>query len=324
MVDADTGRGRRSRVCVLAPAPLLTVTLESTEPPGDAEVHLHPGGQGFWIGRLMAELGVEVVLCATFGGETGNVIRGLLQRERMTVRCVETAGTNGAYVDDRRSGERLRIAAMCPSPMSRHEVDELYGATLVEGLDADACVLGGPGPERTLAPDFYRRLAGDLVANGRRVIADLSGDTLRAAAAGKATVIKVSDEELARDGLVGDDTVSSLVDAMAGLRRAGAEAVVCTRAHDAAIALFDDRSVTVRGPVLEATDSRGAGDSFTAGMAAAVAMGRPFEPALRLGAAAGILNVTRRGLGTGGRDEIERLADHIEIENLEPHTGGVR
>lgn len=35
------------RVCVLAPAPLLTVTLEETDGPGDAEVHLHPGGQGF-------------------------------------------------------------------------------------------------------------------------------------------------------------------------------------------------------------------------------------------------------------------------------------
>ena len=58
-----------ARVSVLAPSPLLTVTLEGTDGPGDAEVHLHPGGQGFWIARLIGELGVDVVLCATFGGE---------------------------------------------------------------------------------------------------------------------------------------------------------------------------------------------------------------------------------------------------------------
>lgn len=40
------------RVAVFAPSPLLTVTIEAgAERP---EVHLHAGGQGFWVARLAA------------------------------------------------------------------------------------------------------------------------------------------------------------------------------------------------------------------------------------------------------------------------------
>ncbi len=189
------------RVCVLAPSPLLTVTLEATDGPGDAEVHLHPGGQGFWIARLIGELGVDVALCATFGGETGRVVRSLLEAAPLGLRVVETAAVNGASVDDRRTGERVRIGTMGPVGLSRHEVDELYGAALVEGLDSTVSVLGGPGvPEPILPADIYRRLAADLVANDRLVVADLSGEPLAAAIEGGATVVKVSHEECCATG----------------------------------------------------------------------------------------------------------------------------
>ena len=321
-VTGAAGKDVGARVSVLAPSPLLTVTLEGTDGPGDAEVHLHPGGQGFWIARLIGELGVDIVLCATFGGETGRVARSLLEAEPLRLRAVETAGVNGAYVDDRRGGERVRVGTMAPAGLSRHEVDELYGVALVEGLDATVSVLGGPSvPEPILPADIYRRLAADLVANDRLVVADLSGEPLAAAVEGGATVVKVSHEELLRDRLAGDDSVPALVTAMRKLRAKGQAAVVCSRADRPALAIFDGRTVEVHGPVLEATDPRGAGDSFTAGMAAALARGRAFEHALRLGTAAGGLNVTRRGLGTGGRDEIERLAEHVEVRDIEPQIG---
>ena len=304
-------------VCVLAPVPLLTVTLEQKEARGDADIHLHPGGQGFWIARLIAKLGVDVTLCAAFGGETGRVVQSLLSDEPMMVRPVQTSGTNGAYVDDRRTGERVSVGVMPPAPLTRHEVDDLYGVTLAEALDSSLCVLGGPGPDSPLPAELYERLTTDLVGNGRTVIADLSGEPLDAAVRGGATVVKVSHEELLRDGRVQDDRVPTLLDAMAQLAGRPDGAVICTRCEQPALVKCDGRTVEVRGPQMQTLDDAGAGDSFTAGLAAALSRDESFEAALQLGAAAGALNVTRRGRGTGERDAIHRVASHVEVVELE-------
>jgi 1-phosphofructokinase len=44
--------------------------------------------------------------------------------------------------------------------------------------------------------------------------------------------------------------------------------------------------------------------------------GLALEAVLRLAAAAGTLNVTRHGLGSGRRDSIEAIASRIEIRPL--------
>lgn len=312
-----------ARACVFAPSPLLTVTIEPNRPDsgrhdGEGELHIHAGGQGFWIARMVAALGVDVVLCGTFGGETGEVLRSRIAADGVLLREIAAAGSNGAYVHDRRSGERVEVAVMTPATLSRHEVDELYGATLVEALDSDVCVLGGPSDPGVLPPDVYRRLAADLRRNGTPVVADLSGEPLDAALEGGLDVVKVSHEELLRDGRVASDDPEALLDAMYRLRDSGVGNVIVTRAEDPALALIDGEVLTITPPRLDAVDERGAGDSLTAGITVAVARGESLASGLRVGAAAGALNVTRRGLATGKRDEIERFAAHVEIGDDAP------
>jgi 1-phosphofructokinase len=47
-----------------------------------------------------------------------------------------------------------------------------------------------------------------------------------------------------------------------------------------------------------------------------VARGMSFEESLRLAGAAGALNATRHGLGSGSRAEVERLAGAVQIRPL--------
>jgi len=316
----DSPGDRHQRVCVFAPAPLLTVTIEQTtnERRSD-EVHLHAGGQGFWIARLVAELGVDVVLCGSFGGETGRVARNLIREEGVDIRGIESSGSNGAYVHDRRSGERVEAASMPPDALTRHELDELYGIVLVEAFDSAVTVLGGPHGPAVVPPSTYRRLARDVRENGGTVVADLSGDPLRYALEGGLDVLKVSDDELCRENRATGNDAQSLIAGMHELVKSGADQVIVTRAAEPALALIDGSVVVIEPPRLEAADHRGAGDSLTAGVAATLASGGSLLEGLRLGAAAAALNVTRHGLATGKRPEIERLAPHVGVSSLEAH-----
>jgi sugar/nucleoside kinase (ribokinase family) len=71
----------------------LTVTIEpGTDRP---EVHLHAGGQGFWVARLAATLGAEVVLCCALGGEPGRILKALIEAEPLALRAADAGTPNG-------------------------------------------------------------------------------------------------------------------------------------------------------------------------------------------------------------------------------------
>ncbi|MEE2033085.1 1-phosphofructokinase family hexose kinase [Rhodococcus chondri] len=301
---------------VFAPSPLLTVTIEAA-PNGGTELHIHPGGQGFWIGRMASILGMDVHLCGPFGGEPGGILVDLIGREGLTVHPVHTASDNGSYVHDRRGGERKEVVEVPPPTLTRHETDDLFSASLAAAMSSDVAVLGGPHCDEAIPAELYSRLCSDLAALKIPVLADLSGPTLTASLEGGLTLLKVSHEDLIEDGRAPSDDLDDLVSTMKSLHEEGAETVVVSRAAEPAIALHDGVVWEVEAPPVQTVDHHGAGDSMTAGLAVAYAAGRPFEDALRLGAAAGAVNVTRRGLATGNSRAVEKMAENVQVRRLD-------
>jgi 1-phosphofructokinase len=298
-------------VMVFAPAPQLTVTIEKQH--DRAELHVHAGGQGIWQTRMISALGGQVTLCASVGGEVGAVLTPLLALDGVTVRTVARGSGSGWYVHDRRGGSREEIAEDPGTPLSRHDLDELYSVALAEGLRAGLAVLSGPAHPSVVAPDVYRRLAGDLGANGCRVVADLSGDHLAAVLDAGVEVVKVSHEELVTDGRADDDSDESLIAALHKLHSDGAGTALVSRADRGALVLIDHRVYEVGMPKLTAAETRGAGDSMTVGVAAVLARGGDMAEAVRTGVAAGALNVTRHGLGSGHVDAVAVLTERVQL-----------
>jgi 1-phosphofructokinase len=301
------------RVAVFAPSPELTVTVEELD--GTPDIHIHAGGQGVWMSRMIESLGAKAVLCSALGGETGHVLRHLIGVE---LKARDVAARNGGYVHDRRDGGRDLVVRMPADPLSRHELDDLYEMTLIEALNAGVAVLSGPAADDTPVPDsVYERLANDLGGNGCRVVVDLSGARLAAALAGGPTVVKVSHEELVSDGRAESDALPDLVQGALKIADCGASAVVVSRAAEETLTWIDGDVYLVDVPDLSPVDTRGGGDSMTAGLAAGLALGGSIEDSLKLGAAAGAVNVTRHGLGTGSGDMVRALVDRVKLRPWE-------
>jgi 1-phosphofructokinase len=302
-------------ICVFTPSPLYTITVEQHTDVGP-EVHFHAGGQGLWVARMTTRLEMPTILCAPFGGESGRVLMALLQAEQVDLRPVSCQGSNGGYVHDRRSGERQVIAEVPSATLTRHEVDDLYNVTLACGLRAEVTVLTGPSHDQVLPEHIYRRLAHDLGANGRLVMADLSGSALTSALEGGIYFLKISARELIEGGHAKDDTTEALIDSIKCLHRQGAQNIIISRGEVPALALVKQQLFEIIAPRFAPMDARGSGDSMTAAFAVGTVMGMDTLAILRFAAAAGAINVTRHGLGTGQLQDITAIATRVEIRPL--------
>jgi 1-phosphofructokinase len=302
------------QVTVFGPHPLLAITIERRGE--DDDVHLHPAGQGVWVARMAGELGADPVLCGFIGGETGKVLRPLLDEVPGQRRLVTTAAWSGSYVMDRRSGEREPIAFAWSAPPTRHEMDDLFSLTTTAALASEVLVLCGPVPSEALPVEIYGKLVADARAGGTRSIVDLSPPRLNSALEGEPDVVKLNDWQLAEfvEGPV--STGSEMRSGAEAVLAAGAQAVMVTRGGDPALVLTPDRAWELTPPRFEEGAPEGSGDSMVGAMAAMLAEGRPFEEALRWGAAAGAANFLRHGLGTGSRRVVEDLLERVELRAL--------
>jgi 1-phosphofructokinase len=308
-------------VPVFAPMLTLTVTVESGGSDEGDEIHIHAGGQGVWVARMLSELGERPIICGPIGGEVGHVIHGLIKEWKIDLSTVETRGISPATVQDGRSGDRELIAEGEPLALQRHELDDLYGKFLDLALGSKVVVITGQ-LEEVIPTDTYRRLGHDLDAVGVTVVADIHGPDLTAfLEGGPIHILKVSDENLAEDGLLEGDDEGAARSALDRLVAGGAGAVVLSRADRPALARLDGAVYRATTPDLEPAEPRGAGDSMTAGLAAGVSRGLNPVEILKLACAAGTANVTRHGLGSASDDLIDTLAERVEIEPVSEGSG---
>jgi 1-phosphofructokinase len=302
-------------IAVFAPSVSISVTIEPG--PEADDIHIHAGGQGIWVARMLRQLGAHPVVVAPVGGEPGRTLVGLTGEWGIDLQGIDTIGDTAAYVHDRRSGEREELARSGSRKLHRHEVDQLYHRFLELALAAGRGVVTGPIDEDLLPMDTFRRLGSDLAVNDVEVAADLHGTALTSfLEGGPVAVLKISAGDLVEDGRLADEdryddqAVAALTEELA---HDGVVRVVVSRGGAPIFARFPEGCWTATGPELQAVDTKGSGDSMTAALTLGLVDGLAPEQTLARAWAAGAANVTRHGLASAATGLIEQLAERAEV-----------
>lgn len=302
-------------MAVFGPHPILTVTIETRGSQEGDDIHVHAGGQGVWVSRMVQELGGAATLCGLLGGEIGVALNACLAELPFTSRLVRSASSSGCYVIDRRGGVRQPVATAWSTPATRHELDDLFSATVAAALAADVLVVTNPLPGDALPPGYYRDLVSDVRRTGTPVLVDLSPPRLQDALAGGPDLVKINDWELAQYVTGPVDSVADRRRAMSSIVEEGAASIVVTRGGATAFGRAPTGEwLHWEPPRFEQGRPEGCGDSMMAGIATALAAGQTWPEAVRRGIAAGAANFLRRGLGTGTREVVDGLMARVTTE----------
>jgi 1-phosphofructokinase len=304
-----TAPAGRPRVAVFGPSPLLEVSIEPVDADaGTSRIRVLPGGQAVWVSRMAATMGSAVTMCGLYGGEVGDLLTPMLDREPFELRLGATS-TTGCFVVDQRGEPAIEVASDWASPPSPTEVDDLLATTLETAADADMLVVCNPMPGQALPLGTYTRLVAAATARGVPVLVDLSTPRLDAALRGGPAVVKLNDWELAELVRAPVDEPSEREMALRRLAEMGARRVVETRGPDTVVAVDEDEVVELTPPVVGYGRAAGCGDAMTGAMAAGLAEGMAWLEAVRMGMAAGAAHY--RGRGESSRSVIEHLAQQV-------------
>lgn len=273
------------------------------------------GGKGLNVARALRALGAEPLCMGLLGGLTGQNLARLAEREGLRSAWTWCAGETRSclILVDAVEGSATVVnepgPSLGPEDWGQLQADVLTQADRVEHV----CVSGSlpPGiPPAALSP-----LCRSLARLGKIPWIDTSGAALAEVIERGAGCIKVNGEEAAE--VLGRplDSVSAAAAAARQLRERGLLFVALTLGASGAVLASEAGCWHAQPPLLEPVSAVGSGDSFLAGLVAAVAAGLPTPEALRRGVAAGAANVLSPG---GARFSSQDFASVLDATRVAP------
>ncbi len=267
------------------------------------------GGKGANQAIALARLGAEVCMAGKVGDDLfGKKYLEHLIEEKVNVDCVavetgETTGVADIWVAD--SGENSIISI--PGANAKCDLDWL-NAALERLSDCDIFLLQLEIPHETVGAALKK-----LREMGKTVILD-PAPAVPLPAEWLACADYITPNETELEILTGDLPKNATVEAR--IRRLVGESnrmVIHKRGAEGAFIGTKDGVLPVSGFKVKAVDTTAAGDTFNAGLAAGLAMGKPIAESVRLANAAGALAVTALG-AQGCMPTLEMIRERFGIE----------
>lgn len=295
---------------------LLVESLRYGEVNRVRDSHLDPGGKGINVSRMVHRLGRPTMAVSILGGHMGKLLRRGLRAEGVPCRMVwvlDDTRLNVILVDES-TGRATKVWDRGP-PVPENTAERVLAVLDRVLVDAKVLVAGGTMPPG-LSEGFYRQVIDMARERGTKTILDADIDAFRDGLTGRPDLIKPNVEEAER--LLGRKLPDrdAVIAGARDLLVCGTDAVVISMGAEGSILATHDDLVLCRPPRVDVRSTVGSGDSLVAGLAIALAEGRPLREGLQLGTAAGAATAATVGTALGDRHEIHRLLPEVVIEDL--------
>ncbi len=273
--------------------------------------HYDAGGGGINVSKGIRRLGGQSTAVFPIGGNNGQRLLELLEKEAVATAPVEIAGETreNFSVFETTTGHQYRFT-LPGEPLSDAEAEACLDA--VRRLQPDIVVASGSLPPG-LPADYYARVAAEARRMGARLVLDTSGDALKAALEAGVFMLKPNIGELSR--LVGVERLemNQVDDAAMSLIHSGkCENVVVSLGPHGALLATRDGFVHVAAPIVDKRSTVGAGDSMVAGMVWALGQGKPPLEMAQVGVACGTAATMNVGTELFRAEDVWRLLSWIQ------------
>ncbi len=280
-----------------------------------------PGGGGVNVARAVHAFGGEAAAVVAVGGHTGAELVDRLAAEGPAVHRVDVAADTRENVTatERETGRQFRFT-LPGATLTEAEQDRLVEAVRAVLGNAAILVISG-----SLPPDVPAELLSRVMAVAHDaavpVVADTSGEALRAVASAHPHLIKPNLRELG-------ELVDRSLDGPAEARQAAARLVENGAAEMVAVSLGDrgawlvsrEDELWADAPQVETESVIGAGDCMVAGLAMGLAEGRSPREILAGGVAAGAAAAMTPGTALARREDFERLRQRVRFDVPAAHA----
>jgi len=311
---------------------ILTITVNpaldlSTEAPAvipDRKLRcsaprIQPGGGGVNVSRAIHALGGTSHPLIAYGGHTGEMLVDKLRAEGLAPESLGVTHTTRQSVTVRDAATGLQYRFMMPGPeWTEADIKAAHDAIL-DGITPEALVIPSGSFPPGLPQDFFLRLNDEVEAAGGHMIVDTSGPALSHAAEARTSLYALRmDLEEARElsgrALVRIDDVADLATELRQ-RRAARLVLIAAGAQGTVIDTGDWRGL-LRPPVVVPLSKVGAGDSFVAAFAMAIAGGEDAVGACARGTAAAASAVTTPDTDLCRPDDVERFLRQVTRQEM--------
>jgi tagatose 6-phosphate kinase len=274
------------------------------------------GGKGLNVSRVAAILGEKVSATGFLGGTNGQFIEEEISRIGIESRFFKINGQTRcclAIIDS----EGKQTEFLEPGPEIDMKDFESWLKIYEELLKNTEIVTASGSLPRGLNADSYASIIHMAKSRGIKFFLDTSGSALLEGIKAKPYFLKPNMDEI---GLITGKDLNTEMDILKGIKylnEKGVDLVTVSMGKDGSISGYKGTYYRAISPYINAVNSVGSGDSFTAGMAVAHFRRMNIIDSIRFASACGAANAMENRTGYVRIENVERIFKDVKVVKVE-------